>query len=311
VVVYSSVSFPVSGGLVRSPRGRVYLLGKRLGDGSFGAVFDCIGPFEQPCALKVLQPSGRPYEEVHAEWVREVSRLHQLRHPHIVYVHDYFEAGGLLYLVLERCDHSLEDMLGVPFTDRLVVEISRQLLFAIQYLNDNEIVHNDLHAGNILVIQGDHLTVKISDLGIAQELNGRDAVRPSLVHHRIMAPEVAASGYTTKQADLYQLGLLMFAMHTGESAIDFAHGYDAIVQQVRDGVPRTRAEALGTPLGEIISVMLRRHEQYRYAAPLQVWEDLRRLDIWHDQRERMPESGVDSTLQPGAAARVRLPPSEP
>jgi serine/threonine-protein kinase len=130
------------------------------------------------------------------------------------------------------------------------------------------------------VVQGDKLLVKISDLGIAQELYGQVGVRPELVKHRIMAPEVAAGGYSNKQSDLYQLGLLMFLMHTGQSAIDTSGGYDGIVQQIQNGVPRAKAEARGTPIGGIISVMLRRHEQYRYTSPLQVWEDLRRLAAW-------------------------------
>ena len=265
--------------MVRSPRGFSYLLGKVLGDGSFGAVFDCLGPFDQPYAIKVFQPS-MAYAQVRDQWIREADRLYRLRHPHIVYVHDFFEVGGLFYLVLERLDHSLEDMLGQPFTDRLTVEVARQLLFAVQYLNDNEIVHNDLHAGNILVKQGDPLVVKISDLGIAQDLYGQHAVRPPIVHHRIMAPEVAAGGYSTKQSDLYQLGLLIYLMHTGQHALDFDHGYDDIIRQIREGVPRSRAESLGTPIGDIVSVMLRRQEQYRYTSPAQVWEDLRRLDVW-------------------------------
>jgi serine/threonine-protein kinase len=195
----------MTGGVARSPRGFSYLLGKLIGDGAFGAVFDCVGPFDQSFALKVFGPGNRSIDEVRADWLREAGRLYRLRHPNIVYVFDYFEANGLFYLVLERCDHSLEDMLGTPFTDRLVVEIMRQLLFAVQYLADNEIVHNDLHAGNILVMQGEKLVCKISDLGIAQELYGQHAVRPPIVHHRIMAPEVVASGYSTKQSDLYQL----------------------------------------------------------------------------------------------------------
>lgn len=274
------MSFPITGGVVCSPRGGRYLLGDLLGEGGFGAVFDCVGPFDQSFALKVFRPMNRAYEHVRAEWMREAGRLWHLRHPNIVYVFDYFESGGLFYLVLERCDHTLEEMLGLPFTDRLLVEITRQVLFAMQYLSDNEIVHNDLHAGNILVVQGDNIVCKLSDLGIAQELYGQSAVRPSIVHHRIMAPEVAAGGYSTKQSDLYQLGLLMYAMHAGEYPIDFSAGYDEIIRQIRDGVPRARAEALGTEIGKIISVLLRRHEQYRYTSPAQVWEDLRRLDVW-------------------------------
>jgi len=289
-----SLAFPMTGGIVRSPRGFSYLLGDLMGGGSFGAVFDCVGPYDQQFALKVFQPANRAYHEVRDEWLREAERLYRLRHPNIVYVFDYFEAGGLFYLVLERCDHSLEDMIGTPFTDRLVVELMRQMLFAVQYLSDNELVHNDLHAGNILLVQGEKLICKVSDLGIAQEMYGQHAVRPTVVHHRIMAPEVLASGYTTKQSDLYQLGMLMYAMHTGEYPIDFTLGYAEVLRQIQEGVPRARAEALGTPIGQIASVMLRRHEGYRYTSPAQVWEDLRRLDVWND--ERGPRSRPDPSI---------------
>jgi len=271
---------PLPGGIVRSGRNHTYLVGERLGEGSFGAVFDCIGPFDQSYALKVFFPGNRPHEEVRSEWLREAERLYRLRHPNIVYVHDFFEWEGLFYLMLERCNNSIEDMLGQPFTDRLVVDISRQLLFAMQYLADSEIVHNDLHAGNVLVVHGEGLTVKVSDLGIAQELYGHGAVRPQLVQHRLMAPEVLAGGYSTKQSDLYQLGLLMFHMHTGAYPIDVDAGYDAVIAQIRDGVPRLKAEALGTPIGDVIAVLLRRTEQYRYTSPAQVWDDLRRLNVW-------------------------------
>ena len=280
---------PVSGGAVRSPRGPSYLLGRRLGSGAFGAVFDCIGPFDQSFALKVFLPGNRPYQEVRAEWLKEAERLYRLRHPNIV----YFEAAGMFYLVLARCDHSLDEMLQAPFTDRLVVDMARQLLFAVQYLADNEFVHNDLHAGNVLVVQGERLTAKLSDLGIAQELYGYGAAKPSIVQHRLMSPEVAAGGYSTKQSDLYQLGLLIYQMHTGVYPIDTTVGYDGIIAQIRDGVPRAKAEALGTPIGDVVSVMLRRQEQYRYTSALQVWEDLQKLDVWsRDRVERTAEIPV-------------------
>lgn len=275
------IAFPMTGGVVRSPRGWTYLLGDLIGEGAFGAVFDCVGPFDQSFALKVFRPAHRPYQQVREEWMTEAARLYRLRHPNIVYVHDYFEASGLFYLVLERCDHSLEDMLGVAFTDRLVVEITRQLLFAVQYLHDSGVVHNDLHGGNVLMVQGAELPkCKLSDLGIAQELYGRRVVRPALVHHRIMAPEVVAGGYSTRQSDLYQLGLLVFLMHTGKYPINFSTGDEDVVRQIREGVPRAQAEQLRTPIGEIASIMLRRHERYRYTSPAQVWEDMRKLDVW-------------------------------
>ncbi len=257
-----------------------YTLQELLGQGAFGAVFAAFGPFEQSFAIKVYHPGDRPYQQARDEWLKEASRLYSLRHPNIVYVHDYFEFGGLFYLVLERCDHSLEAMIGTPMTERLCVELTRQMLFVVQYLHDSEVVHNDLHGGNLLIHQGDRPTVKLSDFGIAHELYGRRGVRPKVVQHRIMAPEVVAGGYSTKQSDLYQLGLLMYAMYTGHYAIDARGGYDSTVEQIRNGTPRQKAEGLGTPLGNIISVLLRRTADYRYNSPNQVWEDLRKLDLW-------------------------------
>ena len=80
-------------------------------------------------------------------------------------------------------------------------------------------------------------------------------------------------------------------MHTGEYPLDTSHGYDAMLQQIKEGVARAKAEALGTPIGNIVSVLLRRNEQYRYTSPAQVWEELRKLDVWADvarQTKTMP-----------------------
>ena len=61
--------------------------------------------------------------------------------------------------------------------------------------------------------------VKISDFGISTELRGMPAIRPNVVHHAIMAPEIIATGYTGKQSDIYQIGLLLYWMLAGESAV--------------------------------------------------------------------------------------------
>ena len=70
----------------------------------------------------MMRPSNRPYQEVYAEWAREVQRLMSLRHPNVVYIHDAFEQSHLFYLALERCDHPLTAMLGTPMQEGLVLE---------------------------------------------------------------------------------------------------------------------------------------------------------------------------------------------
>jgi serine/threonine-protein kinase len=95
-----------------------------------------------------------------------------------------------------------------------------------------------------------------------------------------MAPEILATGYTSRQSDLYQVGLLLYWMLTGEPAIQMNVPYQELVRQVADGEPRRRAEMLGTPLGQLIAKMLRRREAFRYSSAREVWADLRELPAW-------------------------------
>jgi serine/threonine-protein kinase len=281
-----SVTFPMVGATLRSTRGS-YNVTRVLGSGEFGAVYECVGPFDQVYALKMVRPANRPYEEVQREWAKEVQRLMSLRHPNVVYIHDAFEQEFLFYLALERCDHALSAMLGTPMDEALVLELARQLLAAVQFLHDNDVVHDDLHPGNVLITHGDRPQVKISDFGISNELRGASAVRPSVVHHSIMAPEIIASGYTSKQSDLYQVGLLLFWMLTGAPAVALDTKYEQLLRAVAEGHPRKRAEAIGTPFGMLIAKMLRRREQYRYTSAREVWADLRQLPAWQ-RRQLFP-----------------------
>jgi eukaryotic-like serine/threonine-protein kinase len=275
--------FPEPGFTLGSPRGS-YLVRSTIGAGEFGAVYDCVGPFDQGYAVKMIRPANRPYVQVHAEWVSEVEKLMTLRHPNVVYIYDAFENGNLFFLALERCDHSLAAMLGTPMQEGLVIELARQLLSAVQFLHDRDVVHDDLHPGNVLITQLDRPVVKISDFGISQELRGAPAIRPNVVHHAISAPEVLTNGYTSKQSDLYQIGLLLYWMLLGEPALTPGLSMADLIQQVADALPRQRAEAaLPTPLGGIVAKMLRRREQYRYTSAREVWADLRVLPAWQQR----------------------------
>ncbi len=281
------VRLPQVGTKLVSKRGD-YEVRRVLGTGEFGAVYDCLGPFDQVYAVKMIRPANRPYQEVHTEWAKETQRLMSLRHPNVVYMHDAFEQDHLFFMALEKCEHSLTDMIGTPMQEGLVLELARQLLAAVQFLHDNDIVHDDLHPGNVLIIHGvDRPTVKIADFGISHELRGAPAVRPNVVHHKIMAPEVVASGYTSKQSDLYQAGLLMYWMLTGQPAIPQNLPYQELVRIVGEGMPRKKAEAIGTPLGGLVAKMLRRRDAYRYSSAREVWADLRQLPSWQN-RELFP-----------------------
>src|ERR1700678_2697666 len=84
-----AVAFPQAGTTLTSARG-AYVVRSVIGAGEFGAVYECVGPFDQVYAVKMMRPANRPYADVQAEWVREIGRLQSLRHPNVVYIHDAF-----------------------------------------------------------------------------------------------------------------------------------------------------------------------------------------------------------------------------
>jgi serine/threonine protein kinase len=272
------IPFPVAGARLTSTRG-TYVVGSLIGDGQYGSVYECVGPFDQPYALKMLRPANKPYHAVKEEWSREMQRLELFRHPNIVYIHDAFEQSYLFYLALERCDTSLRGMIHGPMAPPLFVELTRQLLMTLQYLHDNGLVHSDLHAGNVLVSRvGQAPIVKITDFGVAHQLEPQKRwYRPQVANPKILTPELVTAGYTTTQSDLYQLGLLMYHMLTGQPAIDVEVPYQELHRQIAEGTARQKAEALGSPVGLIIAKLLRRREAYRYQSAREVWDDLRQL----------------------------------
>jgi len=275
----SLIPFPVAGTVLSSARGS-YTVGQLIGDGQYGSVYECIGPFDQAYALKMFRPANRHYETVKQEWSAEMTRLTSFRHPNIVYIHDAFEYNHLFYIALERCDSSIRRVLGKPFDDWMLFEFARQLLMALAYLHDSGLVHSDLHGGNVMVTwlgSSWAPAVKITDFGVAHQLDGQQWYRPAVANPNILVPELVTQGYTTRQSDLYQLGLLLYHMHTGSGAMPEGLAYQDLTGYIAEGVPRQRAETLGTPIGNVIAKLLRRRDAYRYHSAREVWEDLRLL----------------------------------
>jgi eukaryotic-like serine/threonine-protein kinase len=278
-----AIRYPAPGDVISSMRGN-YHVRSEVGRGRYGTVYEVLGPFDQRYALKLIVPANRHYAEVQQEWRREAERLLLLRHPGVVYLHDAFEANYLFYMAFEWCTGSLSDLLVEPLGPELAIELTRQILAATQYLHDSEVVHDDLHSGNVLLTHADRPIIKIADFGISKELRGQAKARPEVVHHAIMAPEVVAAGYTSRQSDIYQVGLLLYWMVTGKPPLDYDVPYNDLVRQVADGLPRQRAEQLGTPIGAVIAKMLRRRDAYRYSSARDVWEELRDVPEWRGRQ---------------------------
>ena len=254
--------------------GMSYRLGRQIGAGAFGVAHECEDRFGEHLVAKIIKPRGVTSSELRAEWEREVQLMQLLRHPYVVHITDAFEHDGRYYLIMERADYSLHELVDHRggLTADEVIETGRQLLSALHSIHLRQVVHRDLHVDNILMGRAyGRYVVKVTDFGISKLVDEEESRKAytDVGRSYYVAPELVRFQYTTIQSDIYQLGLVLYHAYTGSPAITVADG--EVSQAILSGVARQRAEAIGDPVGQWISVMLRRREEYRFHSALDAW----------------------------------------
>jgi len=177
---------------------------------------------DRQVALKVL-PSETSADPTFLErFNREARALAKLSHPNIVTVHDFGQADGQSYFVMEYID-------GANLRKRLRAEqinsdevraIVMQLCDALQYAHEEGIIHRDIKPENILLDKRGR--VRIADFGIAKLLarktGGYTLTGPwqvvGTLHY--MAPEQLDNPLSVDhRADVYSLGVVSYELLTG------------------------------------------------------------------------------------------------
>ena len=143
-----------------------------IGRGSYGQVIKCFdNVLHKIVALKKIRHL-REQDDFEKKLYREVTILKKLDHPNINKLYDviYVNSEDNFYLVLEYCQH---DLLGLISTETLlpaqVKSFMKQILEALKYLAQNNIVHRDIKPANILVRDGTQ--IQIADFGLAREMD--------------------------------------------------------------------------------------------------------------------------------------------
>jgi tRNA A-37 threonylcarbamoyl transferase component Bud32 len=195
-----------------------------IGQGGMGAVYKARQiKLDRVVAVKVL-PAEWSKDPAFAErFAREARALARLSHSQIVSVHDFGEAGGLFYLVMEFVDGTtLRQLLKRgPLEPAYALHIIPQICDALQYAHQEGVVHRDIKPENILLDKRGQ--VKIADFGLAK-LMRRSEVDYTLTGTRqvmgtldYMAPEQrTAPQEVDHRADIYSLGVVLYEMLTGE-----------------------------------------------------------------------------------------------
>lgn len=271
-----------------SPNGFRYSLQERIAGGGGGDVYAGVNQTGQRLAIKFIKPNPHNRGAGLATWINECnSSLKCQNHPHIVQIYEYFQTPqGHLVIVMEMANCSLADLIrqAYRFDARAICTVGMQVTLALSYIHSltQPIIHRDVTPKNILVFP--NWIYKLSDFGISKNnVTHEEMARTFIGYSSYIPPELLRRGYSKQQADLYQLGVVLLTLMLGGSPIDERLPQQQIYEQILAGVPRQRAEALvaqGGHLGElakVASVMLRRHDEYRYHTAAEVHNELSRV----------------------------------
>src|ERR1051326_8559927 len=140
-----------------------------LGRGGMGVVYKARQKsLNRLVALKILAPEREKDAAFARRFAVEAETLARLSHPNIVTIHDFGQADGLFYLVMEFVDGvSLGQLLKAGrVAPREALAIVPQVCDALQFAHDHGIVHRDIKPENVLLDRRGR--VKVADFGLAR-----------------------------------------------------------------------------------------------------------------------------------------------
>jgi len=198
-----------------------YLLGKTLGEGTFGKVR--IGTHimtGEKVAVKILEKS-RIVEPADVERVsREIGILKRVRHKNVIQLYEVIDTPRQIFLIMEYSD-------GGELFDYIVAHTRvkepdacrffHEIVEGVDYLHSKSVIHRDLKPENLLMQRHkDRWRVKVIDFGLSNTCDGGRLLKTACGSPCYASPEmIAGHKYVGALADIWSMGVILFALVCG------------------------------------------------------------------------------------------------
>jgi serine/threonine-protein kinase len=229
-----------------------------LGEGGMGKVYLARDTaMDREVALKTITAAGAESPKLRERFLREAKAAGALSHPNLVTVHDFGEADGQLYLVMEY----LPGMdLSVYLHQRKLtaseaLEVMAQVCDGLAYAHAKGVLHRDVKPTNVRVQRvAGRLHAKLMDFGVAHIPGSSLTATGDLVGtFAYMAPEYLRTGEADARCDLYAVGMMLHEALTGELP---AMAPTLPGQALAEGAKRSTLEGVSPRTWEIVEKAL-------------------------------------------------------
>ncbi|XP_076245850.1 STKc_myosinIII_N_like and MYSc_Myo21 domain-containing protein ninaC [Calliopsis andreniformis] len=234
--------------------GKRYLLRDCIGSGVCGDVFEAID--QQADNKRVAVKIQKLTAESQSLIIEEYRVLRDLAtHPNLPEFYGVYRRRSgkkteydQIWFVMELCDGGpvMDLVCGLIAMDKKMREehigyILREVIKAVCYLHENNVMHRDIRGSNILLTRDGE--VKLVDFGLSRMIQGEMGKRYTCVGSPCwIAPEVAMSknsnpeGYGNR-ADVWAIGITAIELTDGKPPFQDMHPTRALFQIVRNPPP--------------------------------------------------------------------------
>ncbi|GAB4853115.1 Serine/threonine-protein kinase sty46 [Ancistrocladus abbreviatus] len=213
--------------------------GNKVASGAYGDLYR--GTYcSQEVAIKVLNPE-RINTDLQREFAQEVFIMRKVRHKNVVQfigactkppslcIVTEFMAGGSVYDYL----HKHKGTFKLPSLLKVAIDVSK----GMSYLHQNNIIHRDLKAPNLLMDENE--VVKVADFGVARVKAQSGVMTAETGTYRWMAPEVIEHKPYDHKADVFSFGIVLWELLTGKLPYEHLTPLQAAVGVVQKGLRPT------------------------------------------------------------------------
>ena len=187
-----------------------------LGSGGSGSVW--LARDEQTgleVALKIIAREGKA--AVRAE--REAAAAARLRHPHCLRAYTFDHDSRNVYIAYEFVPGKTvrEAMRAGELVDNAAIEVCAQVCDALAHAHAHGILHRDVKPSNVLLADGDAVSTRLLDFGLArmaeeETLTAHGDVPGTLAY---ISPERLAGENASEASDVWAVGVMLWEALAG------------------------------------------------------------------------------------------------
>jgi polar amino acid transport system substrate-binding protein len=254
-----------------------YQIIKPIGQGGMAIIYLAYQPsVKREVVIKVMASPLQENVSFIKRFAQEVEVIAHLQHPQIIPVYDFGEHGDLIYIVMAymRGGTLVDQIEGAPkgLRDEETIRLFDLICKGLDYAHAKGVVHRDLKPNNILMDENNH--PYIADFGLAKLTEGKIELTNTMMTGTAayMAPEIAQSGKSTKRADIYSLGIILFEMLTGRLPFQGETPYKMLSAHIHKPVPNIREFRSDLPqaVQAVLDQALAKSPVHRFATAMEL-----------------------------------------